>query len=65
MSYTYIETDVADGIARLTFNRPQQLNAFNNDLMRETLAAMAQLNGDDAVDSLDLLTLLAVWGDCP
>ncbi len=46
MTYTYIETEIADGIAQLKFNRPDQLNAFNNELMRETLAAMAALNGD-------------------
>lgn len=49
MTYTYIETEIADGIAHLRFNRPDQLNAFNNELMRETLAAMAALNNDDNV----------------
>lgn len=49
MPYTHIETDAADGIAHLTFNRPRQLNAFNNELMRETLAAMETLNADDTV----------------
>jgi len=49
MTSTYIETEIADGIAQLKFNRPDQLNAFNNELMRETLAAMATLNSDDNV----------------
>lgn len=49
MTYSYIETEITDGIAQLKFNRPAQLNAFNNELMRETLTAMAALNRDDAV----------------
>lgn len=49
MRYTYIETEITDGIAHLKFNRPAQLNAFNNDLMRETLAAMAALNSNEDV----------------
>ena len=52
MTYSYIETEVADGIARLNFNRPAQLNAFNNELMRETLAAMDTLNADDSVRAI-------------
>ena len=44
MTYAHIETEISDGIAHLKFNRPGQLNAFNNELMRETLAAMATLN---------------------
>lgn len=39
----------SDGIAHLMFNRPRQLNAFNNELMEATLSAMEKLNADDAV----------------
>lgn len=49
MSDTLIETDVNDGIAVLRFNRPRQLNAFNNALMEETLAAIAGFNADEGV----------------
>lgn len=49
MTYEFIETEITDGIAHLKFNRPGQLNAFNNELMRETLAAMAALNNDETV----------------
>ena len=44
-----IEIATADGIAHLKFNRGPQLNAFNNELMRETLTAMAELNANDSV----------------
>ena len=37
MSDALIETSIPDRIAHLNFNRPSQLNAFNNDLMRDTL----------------------------
>lgn len=46
---TLIETEIADGVAHLRFNRPRQLNAFNNELMTETIAAVAALNGDENV----------------
>lgn len=49
MTYEYIEANVANGIAHLKFNRPKQLNAYNNELMRETLSAMAELNAHDDV----------------
>jgi enoyl-CoA hydratase len=44
-----IETDVLDGVAQLRFNRPRQLNAFNNDLMRQTLAAVHGFDADENV----------------
>jgi len=46
---TFIETEIADGIAQLRFNRPAQLNAFNNELMTETIAAVQALNADETV----------------
>jgi enoyl-CoA hydratase len=49
MTFSYIEIDINDGIAHLKFNRPGQLNAFNNELMRETLAALEALNSNDDV----------------
>jgi enoyl-CoA hydratase len=52
MTYEFIETEISEGIARLTFNRGRQLNAFNNELMRETLTAMAALNADPDVRAI-------------
>ena len=49
MTFSYIETHIKDGIAHLKFNRPGQLNAFNNGLMRETLVAIEALNSNDDV----------------
>ena len=49
MSDALIETDTADGIGYIRFNRPRQLNAFNNELMRECLAAIKQFDADENV----------------
>jgi len=41
VSYQSIVFDCSDGIARLTFNRPERLNAFNGDMHAEVRAALA------------------------
>ncbi len=54
MAYDTILYEVADGIARLTFNRPQALNAFNAQMIADTRAALASAMADDAVRVLVL-----------
>lgn len=44
-----IRYDVAGGIATLTLNRPDRLNAFNAVMARELIAAFDQSDADDAV----------------
>jgi 2-(1,2-epoxy-1,2-dihydrophenyl)acetyl-CoA isomerase len=46
MSYQTILFDVADGIARLTLNRPDRLNSFNTIMHAEVRAALATLSDD-------------------
>jgi 2-(1,2-epoxy-1,2-dihydrophenyl)acetyl-CoA isomerase len=46
MSFETILYDVADGIATITLNRPQTLNAFNDQMIAETTAAMKQSGRD-------------------
>jgi 2-(1,2-epoxy-1,2-dihydrophenyl)acetyl-CoA isomerase len=41
MSYQHILFEVADGIARLTLNRPERLNSFNTDMHSEVRDALA------------------------
>ncbi len=41
-----------DGIALLTLNRPDKLNAFNTAMMREMIAAIDLVDADDAVRAL-------------
>ncbi|MBS0580418.1 MAG: 2-(1,2-epoxy-1,2-dihydrophenyl)acetyl-CoA isomerase [Proteobacteria bacterium] len=45
MSYQTILFEVTDGIARLTFNRPERLNSFNTEMHAEVRAALAGLPG--------------------
>ncbi|MBM3504804.1 MAG: enoyl-CoA hydratase [Alphaproteobacteria bacterium] len=41
--------DVANGIARLTFNRPQQLNALSEELGRDLIALTGRIENDPAI----------------
>ncbi len=49
MSYTTILYEVRDHILKLTFNRPQKLNAFTRELVHETIEAFEAAEADDAV----------------
>lgn len=48
-SYTQILLDVADGVATITLNRPEQLNAFTNTMMRELIEAFDVCDANDEV----------------
>ncbi|MBI4933087.1 MAG: crotonase/enoyl-CoA hydratase family protein [Actinobacteria bacterium] len=49
MEYTQISYEVADQIATITLNRPDQLNAFTGVMMREVIDAFDQVDADDDV----------------
>jgi enoyl-CoA hydratase len=49
MAYEHILADVEDGVAILTLNRPEKLNAMNQKLNRELHHAVTQADADDAV----------------
>jgi enoyl-CoA hydratase/carnithine racemase len=49
MDYTQICYDVADHIATITLNRPDQLNAFTGTMMRELIDAFDRVDADDDV----------------
>jgi 2-(1,2-epoxy-1,2-dihydrophenyl)acetyl-CoA isomerase len=49
MTYTDIRYDVADGIARLTLNKPERLNALSWGTWAEIESAIDSANTDDAV----------------
>jgi 2-(1,2-epoxy-1,2-dihydrophenyl)acetyl-CoA isomerase len=51
MATTYA---VSEGIATLTLNRPERLNAFNEDLVKGALKAVAEARTDPAVKALVL-----------
>jgi len=49
MEYEQIALDVADNIATITLNRPDQLNAFTGRMMVEMIDAFDQTDADDDV----------------
>lgn len=49
MSYNTIRYDVEDGILTLTLDRPEKLNAFTHEMLREMLDAFDRADADDAV----------------
>ncbi len=48
MSYHHIVFEAADGIARLTLNRPERLNSFNSEMHAEVRAALAGVTAGGA-----------------
>ena len=55
MSYQHILYSCASGVARLTLNRPQRLNAFNDVMHAELREALAEVGRDTSIRAL-LLT---------
>jgi enoyl-CoA hydratase/carnithine racemase len=49
MSYQSILFDVADGIATITLNRPDKLNAYTTEMGEEVVTALRAVRDDDAV----------------
>ena len=54
MSFETIDYAAAEGIARLTLNRPERLNAINGQLVADLRAAVVAANDDPAVKVLIL-----------
>ncbi len=54
MSFETINYAASEGIARLTLNRPERLNAINGQLVADLRAAVAAANDDPAVKVLVL-----------
>lgn len=49
MAYEQIIYDVADGIATITLDRPEKLNAFTGTMMAEMIDAFDKIDADDDV----------------
>jgi len=47
--YTEISYDVADGVATITLDRPEHMNAFTATMMVEMIAAFDEIDADDDV----------------
>ncbi len=50
--YEFIEVSVAEGVGRMTLNRPHVLNALIPEMMGEIVAALDLMQADDAVRAL-------------
>jgi enoyl-CoA hydratase len=49
MTYATLLFDVTDGLARVTVNRPDKLNALNGDVIRELGEAVTRIESDEAI----------------
>src|SRR5215468_1871075 len=49
MAFEQIRYEVAEGIATITLNRPEKLNAVTSALIQELIAGFEAADGDDAV----------------
>ena len=49
MDYSQIIYEVADNVATITLNRPEQLNAFTGVMMNELIDAIDRTDADDDV----------------
>ncbi|HEY8509056.1 MAG TPA: enoyl-CoA hydratase-related protein, partial [Steroidobacteraceae bacterium] len=47
MAYQTILLDITDGIARLTLNRPERMNAFNVQMHEEVRDALAKVQSEN------------------
>lgn len=52
MSFKTLELAIADGVATLTFNRPDKLNSFTTEMHAEVREALGQLQADTSVRCL-------------
>ena len=51
-TFETIKLDIADGIATLTLNRPDKMNAFTGKMMHEIISAFDITDADDAVKAV-------------
>lgn len=54
MHFETLQLGLADGVATLTLNRPESLNAFSSQMQRELAAAITQIAEDPAVRAVVL-----------
>ena len=52
MSYQTLQVSISDGVAKIVLNRPEVLNALNNQLLDELNRALSDLGSDDKVRCL-------------
>ena len=60
MAFTEVDYKVADRIATITLNRPDQLNAWTGTMGKEVRQAMEQADADDSVRVIVLTGVFVV-----
>ena len=53
-SFSYVDTAVHDGVATITINRPEAMNALNVTVVEQLTAAVAAANANDSVHTVVL-----------
>ena len=52
MDYSTILYDLEDNVLLITLNRPEILNAFNREMMTETIDALDKADADKSIETL-------------
>ena len=52
MGYNTIKYDVEDAILTLTIHRPQKMNAFTNEMLKEMIDAFDRADADDEIRAI-------------
>ena len=53
-NFSYVDTEIANGIATLTINRPEAMNALNETVVNQLTEAIEKVNADDSVETIVL-----------
>ena len=51
-NFSYVDTNISNGIATLTINRPEAMNALNETVVGQLSKAVDIVNADDSVDTI-------------
>ena len=60
MSYETIMVETEEGVAVITLNRPEVLNAMNHVLNTELHDAIVAANADDSIGCIVILSLIHI-----
>ena len=52
--FSYVDTEISDGIATITINRPEAMNALNETVIEQLGIAVAAVNNNDEVHTMVL-----------
>ena len=53
-NFSYVDTSITDGVATITINRPEAMNALNETVMKQLDQAVEAVNGNPAVHTMVL-----------